>query len=271
MGTIINNYLPDDGKAVMVAMDHGIEGIFKGFEKPGQTLSSVLKGDPDGILVTPNFARNFKDKLTEKPNLSVTLRVDIIATSTLPGVDGEEEIQLLFSDLEECVKVGANAIITLLIYGRKNPQLIEENIRYLAELSKKTHHYGIPLVVEVPFWGKLVPDDKEERGKFLNNACRIAFELGADIIKAPYLSERQAFRELTDNLPIPVLILGGENMENKKDLFEMVKNSIEDGAKGLYFGRNIWQFKEPNKMIEAFKAIVHDEVSVNRAMEIISE
>lgn len=261
------NYFPSDGKALVVAMDHGMIGALVGFKNPKTTLLKILEGGPDGILITPNFVRNFKNEISKKTNIKINIRVDLMATSTIPGLAGDEEIQLQFSDVEECLEVGADAIVTLLIFGRENPEVIKDNIKYVAALSKITHHYHIPLVVEVPFWGKVCPKESQERSKFLEDACRIAFEIGADIIKAPYLQDRRAFRNLTSNLPIPILILGGEKMNTNEEILVTVKNSLEDGGRGIYFGRNIWQNEDPIYMIKTLYKIIHEGSSIKEVLK----
>jgi DhnA family fructose-bisphosphate aldolase class Ia len=265
----VARYFADDGKAVVVAMDHGMGGPVEGFRNPRETLAKVLASEPDGILANPNLIRYFRKELEKSPKAKVAVRVDACFTSTQPGGRSEEEFQLMFCDIEECIELGADAIATLLIFGRENPDVVRENIEYLARISKDAHHYHIPLIVEVPLWGKLVPESKEERDLFMENGCRIAFELGADIIKAPCLNSREAFRRLNSELPIPVLILGGEKMDSEQDVFAGVKDAMDDGAKGVIIGRNIWQHKHPDRMVNALKGIVHENVPVAKAMEII--
>ncbi|MEA2021493.1 MAG: hypothetical protein U9N08_03365 [Candidatus Caldatribacteriota bacterium] len=158
-------------------------------------------------------------------------------------------------------------MVTLLIFGRENPEVIKDNIKYIAALSKITHHYHIPLVVEVPFWGKLCPKESQEKSKFLENACKIDFEMGADIIKAPYLQDRRAFKDLASNLPIPILILGGEKMNTNEEILVTVQNSLEDGGRGIYFGRNIWQNEDPVLMIKTLYKIIHGGSSIKEALK----
>ena len=268
MSRITEKILGQDGKAMIVAMDHGILGAPKGFKNPKETLEKVLAGSPDGILITPNFARMFQDQLNANPKLKLVIRLDIMATSTLAGVEGDQELQLAFSDVEEALEVGADAAVTLFIYGRKDKSVLLENMKYLSKVSKQTHKNNIPHVMEVPFWGKEVPQDEDEQAALLENACRVAFELGADIVKTPYLKNRKIFKEITSGLPIPVLILGGSKI-SEKDSFQLVESAIEDGAKGVFFGRNIWQHSNPSIIIKAFNQLVHKGVSVEEALKIL--
>jgi DhnA family fructose-bisphosphate aldolase class Ia len=269
MSGLNSRLLSADGNAVVVAMDHGMEGVPKGFENPRETLLKVLEGEPDGILCTPNLARTFAAEIASKPNVKVVARVDFLATSVIAGIDGSEEIQLLISDAEECMEIGADAAATFLLYGRKNPAVVAENIRYLSELSRETHRRNLPLVTEVPFWGKAVPENESERAALLEHACRIAWEVGSDIIKAPYLEDRDAFRRITSNLPAPILVLGGVKTDKVEEAFTLVAKAMEDGARGVFFGRNIWQHEYPDRMVTAMKAIIHEGATVDEATRIV--
>jgi len=269
MSALNSRLLSADGNAVIIAMDHGINGVPKGFENPRATLLKVLEGEPDGVLCTPNLARAFAAEFASKPGVKVVARVDFLATSALAGVDASEEIQLPISDAEECLEIGADAVATFLLYGRRDPAVVGENIRYLSELSRETHRCNLPLVTEVPFWGKAVPESPSERASLLEHACRIAWEVGSDIIKAPHLEDRDTFRAMASNLPAPILVLGGVKTDKVEEAFTLVQRAMDDGARGVFFGRNIWQHEYPDRMVRAMKAIIHDGASVSQAKRIV--
>jgi len=261
----------DTGRAVIVALDHGMSGVYAGFEDPRTTLLRVLEGEPDGVLMTPNFARRFQGILARMPDLKLIIRVDFFATSTVPGEAGTE-IQCLFSDVGEAVHVGADGIAAFLVFGREDPGGFSANIRYIAALSKETHRRGIPLVVETVFWGKRAAAVAPEReAELLESACRIAFEMGADAIKAPYPRDRAWFSRITRNSPVPILVLGGPKMDTSREVLGMVQDALEDGARGVIFGRNIWQHESPEKMVKAIKTIVHEGASAETALRILGK
>ena len=267
----INLFNEKSGNTLIVAMDHGLLGVQEGFERPKQTLKQVLEGCPDGIMITPNFARLFHDDiLSSSSKLKIIIRVDYIATSTLPGIAAESEIQTSFSDVEEAEQLGADAVAAFLIFGREDPSIFMENVAYLGIISKEAHKYEMPLVIETVLWGnKIASIGKETDGQLLKHACRIAFELGADIIKMHYPGNREDFFEITEGCPVPILILGGPKMESIEDMFRTVKDAMSSGAKGIFFGRNIWQRKNPASIIQALKCIIHEGGSVEDAIKIM--
>ena len=257
------------GNGLFVAMDHGMGGVREGFENPAETLESVLKANPDGVLVGRNFAQKFDDKFAKSSNLKRVVTVDFKATSTLPGQSGDLEIQDLLFSLGDLADLNIDGIKTFLIFGRENPDVLKNNMKYLAKLALETRKYKVPLVVEPVMWGKKIDKKDKTDPELIENACRIAFELGADIIKAPYPGDRRTFEKIVKNTPVPVLILGGPQMDTRKDVFKTVHDSIKAGARGIFFGRNIWQNDNPEGMITSLRAIVHEKASVEEALEIL--
>jgi len=105
----------------------------------------------------------------------------------------------------------------------------------------------------------------------IRHACRIAFELGADVLKAPYPGKQADFARLVEDSPIPVLILGGPKMNTVREVLQMVKDATDAGGRGVFFGRNVWAHEHPDRIINALKAIVHNRASVDQAMAVLEE
>jgi len=57
---------------------------------------------------------------------------------------------------------------------------------------------------------------------------------------------------------VPVVIAGGEKMGNDEDIIEMVKGAMAAGASGISIGRNVFQHKDPEKMVRTLSRIVHN-------------
>lgn len=258
----------DSGNAFIVAMDHGLAGgAYKGFKNPGATLDKVLKGDPDGILANPCFLRQFREKLVIKPNLKKIATADFINMSTIPGEDSGLEIQDQLFSVGEMARIGVDAIKTLLVFGRENPKVFENNIKYVAKIAEETQHFGIPFIVEPTLWGKKI--ENKTNPELIEHAIRMAFELGADVIKAPYTGDEETFAPIVRNSPVPILILGGPKVETTAEVFEMVRGAMNAGARGVIFGRNIWQHEKPSEMIKAIKMIVHEGSTVESALKVL--
>lgn len=256
------------GNALIVAMDHGlVGGAYEGFKNPETTLDKILEGDPDGVMINPSFLHRFQEKLMARPNLKKVVSADIINFSTIPGKDDGLEIQDQLSNVNEIVRMGADAIKTLLVFGREDPVVFANNIKYVARVAEETRRFGIPFIVEPTLWGKKIED--KTNPELIEHAIRIAFELGADVIKAPYTGDEETFAPIVRNSPVPILILGGPKVETTAEVFEMVRGAMNVGARGVIFGRNIWQHEKPSGMIKAIKMIVHEGSSVESALKVL--
>ena len=64
---------------------------------------------------------------------------------------------------------------------------------------------------------------------------------------------------------------GGPKCETELEVLEFVHDGIQKGAVGINLGRNVWQSPHPVAMAKALRAIVHDDVSVKQAHEILKQ
>ena len=61
---------------------------------------------------------------------------------------------------------------------------------------------------------------------------------------------------------------GGPKCETEREVFAFVHDGIQKGAIGLNLGRNVWQHPHPVAMMKALRAVVHENVSVEEAVDI---
>jgi class I fructose-bisphosphate aldolase len=66
-----------------------------------------------------------------------------------------------------------------------------------------------------------------------------------------------------------VVIAGGPKMDSDREILEMVKGSIDAGGAGVSIGRNVFQHKDPTRMVKAISAIVHDGVNLEKALKFL--
>jgi DhnA family fructose-bisphosphate aldolase class Ia len=111
------------------------------------------------------------------------------------------------------------------------------------------------LIVESVLWGTRVEDKKDpERLAF---GARMAVELGADAIKTEYTGDPVTMRQVIDGCPAPVLLLGGSKTNDPNALLNGTRAAIEAGAKGVIYGRNVWQADDPSAVAATLKEIIH--------------
>lgn len=251
------------GNSVVVALDHGLSlGAPEGFENPEETLETVLRGEPDGVLVGPHFARHYADRL-EAADVDVILTADVVTWSTSPGRDHGQDLWTPAFDAEFLAELDPVGVKIVLVFGRDDSETFRRNVEYVSELAEELRGTDIPLVVEPVMWGERIPDQLETDPEFVADALRMGWEFGADILKAPYTGSVESFEQIVENAPVPVMILGGPATGTTRGMLESVEGAMDAGARGLMIGRTIWKSDDPEKTIRALNSIVHDGASVD--------
>jgi putative autoinducer-2 (AI-2) aldolase len=101
--------------------------------------------------------------------------------------------------------------------------------------------------------------------RYLALACRIAAELGARVVKTYWCPE---FEKVTKGCPVPVVMAGGPQVNTEFEVFEFVYDGMQKGAIGVNLGRNVWQNDYPVAMIQAIRAIIHQDATPKEAQAI---
>lgn len=252
----INRIFRPDGRALIVAMDHGlIDGPCKGLENPAKTIAKIVTGGADAVLTSYGVARRFARELA---HLGLILRADGGATSLGTG-DGPGA---LFFGVEGALRLGADAVAVTAFPG--SPQEVP-TLKNLAATIDAAHAWGLAVLAE------MVPGgfDSGPEYRTLENialSVRVGAELGADFIKTPYAD---GFERVTETCYVPVVILGGAKRGSERDMLTNVKAAVEVGGAGVAIGRNIFQAEDPAAMTAAVAAILHQGASVDEAMAIL--
>ena len=236
---------PEDGRAVMLAVDHGyFLGPTSGLEEPRKTIEPLLPY-ADSIMLTRGVLRTSVDP---SANVPIVLRVSG-GTSILKELSNED----ITVSIEDALRLNVSAMALSIFVGSEHEK---ETLVSLAKLVDEGERYGIP-VLAVTAVGK----DMARDARYLGLACRIAAELGAHVVKTYYCDD---FDQVVQSCPIPVIVAGGKKTPEMEAL-QLTFNSVQRGAVGVDMGRNIFQSDSPVGMIRAVRAIVHEKASVNAA------
>jgi len=253
------DFVKDDGRCVIVAMDHGAAmGAIEGLEDVESAIKKASKAD--GLLLTYGTAKRFNSFLKEQ-KIPFILRCDHF-TSLLSIKPPEIEGYSITADIDEAQKLGASAVMLYLVFGMNSTEAFVKNVEAVAGFAEACSEAGLPLYVESVLWGKNFAKEEQNDVKFVKHACRIAAELGADIIKAPYTGSRESFEEVVKGCYVPITVLGEAKGETN-EVLKNVRDAMDAGAIGVVFGRNVWQSKEPEKMLGAISRLVHENAQVN--------
>jgi DhnA family fructose-bisphosphate aldolase class Ia len=97
-------------------------------------------------------------------------------------------------------------------------------------------------------------------------ACQILGDMGADIIKADPCDDVSEYHRVIEIAQgAPVLVRGGGRVSDY-EILTRTKALMDQGARGIVYGRNVIQHDNPAGMTRALMAIVHEVASVDTAM-----
>lgn len=237
---------PDNGRCVMLAVDHGyFLGPTERLENPRETIKPLIN-HADSIMLTRGILRT---SVPPESNVPIVLRVS--GGSSIIGEDLSKET--IVTSIEESIKLNASCLALSIFIGSKYES---QTLSNLSELVDNGEKYGIP-VLAVTAVGKEMARDS----RYLGLACRIASELGAHIVKTYYCKD---FTKVVESCPIPIIIAGGKKT-SERDALQLTFDAINDGASGVDMGRNIWQSDHPVAMIKAIRSIVHENYNFQEA------
>jgi DhnA family fructose-bisphosphate aldolase class Ia len=233
-----------------------IDGPAKGMERPAPTLRQIVTGGADAILTTFGIATRFAAEISP---LGLIVRLDGGGTK-LGAMDGPGA---QFYTVADALRVGADAVAVSAFPGSPKE---EATLETLAHVIGEAHAWGLPVMAE------MVPGGFDSGPEFRTTesiaiAARVAAELGADWIKIPYAAN---FEQVTETCYVPVVILGGAKKGSEVTMLETISDALRTGASGVAIGRNIFQADDPAAMTAAVAALLHDNVSIDQAVAIIS-
>jgi DhnA family fructose-bisphosphate aldolase class Ia len=137
----------------------------------------------------------------------------------------------------------------------------------LGNISRVAMEWGMPILAMMYTRGPKIKNEYDV--ELVKHAARVGAELGADVVKVPYTGSPESFSEVVEGCPVPVVIAGGEKMGNDQDILKMVKGAIEAGGAGVSIGRNVFQHKDPSKIVQVISKIVHNGDSVEEGLKIL--
>ena len=252
-----NHIFCEDGKALIVAMDHpAVFGMMEGLEKSGEVICKIRAGGADAILTTYGVVTRFAEEIGD---MGIVLRVDGGGSMLAPE---HGPMQLIYN-VYDALRVGADAVGCMGMPGSKYES---ETLPYLSDLIAQCAEWNVPVMAE------MLPGGFENPAEMwtpenIGHACRIGAELGVDFIKTTYSGDAESFRAICERVYVPIVVLGGSKSKDPRDLLNSIHEAMQAGASGVAVGRNIWRYPEPDRMTAAIAAIIHEDATVDAALE----
>lgn len=241
-------FRPETGRTVMLAIDHGyFQGPTTGLERVDVSILPLVPL-ADALMCTRGILRSVVPPSMRTP---VVMRA-----SGGPSILKELSDEQIAIDIEDAARLNVAALAVQVFIGGEHETQSIHNMTRLVDMGLR---YGIP-VMGVTAVGKQLTRD----AKYLRLACRIISELGAQFVKTYYCE--QDFDTVTASCPVPVVMAGGKKLP-ELDALTMASRAVAEGAAGVDMGRNIFQSDNPEGMMRAVTAVVHERKSPSEALE----
>jgi fructose-bisphosphate aldolase, class I len=248
------------GKMLAITVDHSISrGIMKGLIPIQETLDKIVAGGPSAITMHKGIA----EKCYFKHAGSTALIMKCSSFSPYqPNYDA------WVTDVEECVRLGADAVSMGCIVGGADQA---KQLEHLGQISKQATSFGMPLVAHIYPRGEMIAKEDKYKWENVAYAVRAGAELGVDIIKTSYTGSPESFAKVVACCPAHVVVAGGDVGNRIEDYLQMTRDVIDVGGSGVTYGRFVWEYKNTTELIKVLSFIIHENGSVKEGMEMLGD
>ena len=244
-----------NGTAIFLPYDQGLEHGPRDFfanpdaSDPKYILELAREGGFNGIAIQIGLAEKFYwDYAGEIP-----LVLKLNGKTDIPSAI--DPLSPVNATVQDAVRLGADAVGYTLYVG--TPAQGRDFAEY-RQVREDAQRLGMPLIVWSYPRGSAI-DAKGGKDSFyaVDYAARTASELGADVVKVnfpdpdkqsgaaqPYLRDfttQQAIDAVVRSANRTLLLVSGGERAGDEAMLDKARQSMEAGATGLIFGRNVWQ------------------------------
>ena len=267
------NRLFANGGCLDVAIDHGVcnePSFLSGLEDMAGVVGTLVDAKPDAIQMAYGQA----DLLQSRPGKdkpALVMRID------MGNPYNAQRHKVMWSMLQNhdepiigALEMDAACVVVNLFMLPDEPELFRQCVANISRVRADCLKYGMPLMIE-----PLVMLPNDIRGGYqvdgdaekIVTLVRLAAEMGADIIKADPTDNPDDFHRVVEAARVPVLVRGG-GKEDLKSVLAKSARLMGQGAKGMVYGRNIYQHANPRAVVSALMAIIHQGASGEEAWDV---
>ena len=240
---------PKSGRTVMLAIDHGyFQGPTTGLERVDLNIVPLIP-HADTLMLTRGMLRS-----VVPPSLDTPIVLRASGGSSILKELSNEGIAV---DVEDCMRLNVCAMAVQVFIGG---EFEKESIMNMTRMVDIGTRYGIPTLAVTA-----VGTDMARDARYFRLATRICAELGANYVKSYYVEKD--YETITSSCPVPIVMAGGKKIP-EIDALTMAYRAVQEGAAGVDMGRNIFQSDAPVAMLQAVGAVVHNNETPEKALEL---
>ncbi len=241
----LKRIFPGTRRLFSVPLDHSVSmGPIDGLEDLPALVTELEAAGLDLVVVTKGAVRHLAPVL--RP--STLLGVHVSASTSLGGAPNRK---VLVGSAAEAVGLGADLLSVQVNFGVPEEG---EMLRDLGVAVDQCAALGLPLMcmtyVKKPNGG--TPEE-------IRHACRAAADTGADIVKTSYPGSLEEYRRLVRTTPVPLLLGGGNRLDEDGAFLSLVRETVDAGAAGICIGRNLFQRKPVGAFARQVAGLLHGE------------
>ncbi|MDE1766931.1 MAG: 2-amino-3,7-dideoxy-D-threo-hept-6-ulosonate synthase [Thaumarchaeota archaeon] len=252
------NRILRNGKMLCIPMDHGISsGPMKGIEDPYPLIYTCQNFGLTSVIINKGIFKNLP-----RPT-KIGLLVHYSASTSLSMSPNRK---MLTGSVEEAMRLGADGVsLHINIGGKEEPEMLEQ----LGRIADDCHKWSMPLLAMMYPRGENVKNPHDPA--IVGHVARIGAECGADIVKTLYTGDVDSFSKIVKSTPVPVVIAGGPKAKTDRDILQMTEEAMQAGAKGVTYGRNIFEHANPAGMTHALAAIIFRKETAKEAAKYLGK
>ena len=252
---ILYQYGLRNGTALFLPYDQGLEHGPRDFfanpaaGDPAYIARLAVDGGFNGIALQVGLAEKFYwDYAGEVP-----LILKLNGKTDIPPDD--RALSPLHATVEEAVRLGADAVGYTLYVGTP---AAEADFAQYRQVRADARRLGMPLIVwAYPRGAAIEAKGGTDSLYAVDYAARTASELGADVVKVNFphpdkraavpraydaeFSSQHAIDAVVRSANRTMLLVSGGAQADDETMLDKARQSMEAGATGLIWGRNVWQ------------------------------
>jgi len=244
-----------NGTAMFLPYDQGLEHGPRDFfanpaaSDPRYVVRLALEGAFNGIVLQVGLAEKFFWEFAGELPLVLKLngKTDIPSDAAA--------LSPLNASVEEAVRLGADAVGYTLYVGTPAQA---QDFEQLRQVRADATRFGMPLIVwAYPRGEAIMAKGGMDSFYAVDYAARTASELGADVVKLnfphpektehvrdPYgepFTSQHAIDHVVRSANRSLVLISGGSKAGDEAMLDKARRSMDAGATGLIFGRNVWQ------------------------------
>jgi DhnA family fructose-bisphosphate aldolase class Ia len=254
--------LMGDGRAVIIAIDHGLfDGPIPALEDVPATAEKINPA-VDAVLLSPGMLRHCASIFARAKSPLAIVRLNWNTVYCFKyGYRGARSVYGY--DPLAALREGMDVALVSLTLQTGDENRDAANVEIFSKLTAACHEWGIPVLGEY-FPTNHTQLSPEELHRDVLIGARIVAELGADAIKT-FFTVR--FSEVCASCPIPVFGLGAEKLPAFLDALRLAQRIVRAGGGGVVFGRNAFQVPDPFRAQAALCEVVKHDLTPEQALD----